>query len=304
MTKFKIQDSVWHVLAKGLKLYFFNIAKFTQYMLFPVFGQILGIVLIFFLVGWFNSSLPFLLQRYSVFNNLLVISIVLVILTIPGIALFLKAFWDFLVAYGALNSMTDAIISNGKLYDFKAHNDVVTRHSIKYIGLLFVISLLSLIALNPLFWVLGLIFFVYFILVFQVFALEEGTSIIGCFKKSFYLVKGNFGRTFLLMAVLGLISHCFLTLIFSGILDFIKLSEFFKGIFESWAHSLPLVEVNKTLSYFRLQQITELKIANDILSSLILFIVTGLTLPMRSVCWCVWYKNLICVNENSSARKK
>ena len=53
MAKFKIKDGVWQVLSEGLKLYFTNFLKFTQYMLFPVFGQVIGILLIFGLTGWF-----------------------------------------------------------------------------------------------------------------------------------------------------------------------------------------------------------------------------------------------------------
>lgn len=304
MTRFKIQDSVWFVLREGLKIYFSNFWKFTQYMLFPVFGQILGVALIFGLTGWFVNSLPYLIDDYAVLNNFSTIIIILTLITLPGLAVFLKAFWDLLVAYGALNSMTEAVITTGKLYDFKAHNEVITKRSFKYIALLFVISVLSLISINPLFWVLGLIFFIYFILVFQVFTFEEETSIAGCFKRSFNLIKGNFGRTFLIMFMLGLISHYLINMGLSALLDVIKLSEFLKGIFENWASTLPLGNINTTLTYFKLQEITPLKVANEILSSAVLFTVAGLTLPMRSICWSLWYKNLVDVKSDKFSKKK
>lgn len=292
MAKFKIKDSIWSILGEGLKIYFKNFLKFTQYMLFPVFGQVIGIALIFGLTGWFAFAMPYLTEQYSFLNNFTTVTFVLLLLTLPGFAIFLKAFWDYLVAYGALNSMTEAVISTGKLYDFKAHNQVVTKHSMKFIVLLLIISILSLIAINPLFWVLGLIFFIYFILVFQVFTFEPDATITGCFKRSFNLIKGNFGRTFLIMLILTIIAHYAINWCAVGFLNIIKLGEFFKGIFENWATTLPLTNINVTLEYFKIPTITPLMIANEIFASAVLFVVAGLTLPMRSVCWTLWYKNL------------
>ncbi len=293
MAKFKIKNSLWKILGEGLKIYFTNFLKFTQYMLFPVFGQLIGIALIFGFTGWFTSALPYLTEQYAFLNNFTSVTLGLLILTLPGFAIFLKAFWDFLVAYGALNSMTDSIISTGKLYDFKAHNQVITTKSGKFVFLLLIISILSIIAVNPLFWVLGLIFFIYFILVFQVFTFEPETSVSGCFKRSFNLVKGNFGRTFIIMLILIIISHYLINWGAMFILDIIKVNEFFKGIFENWASTLPLAEINGMLEYFKMPAITPLLVAEELLATMVLFTVSGLTLPMRSVCWTLWYKNLL-----------
>lgn len=303
MSKFKIQNSVITVLTEGLKIYFKNIGKFTLYMLFPVFGQVIGIALIFGLTGWFNNSIPTLIDKYTVLNNFSAITISLLVIILPGLVLFLKAFWDYLVAYGALNSMTEAIITTGKLYDLRAHTEVITRHSFKFVCLFFLISILSLIAINPLFWVLGLIFFIYFILIFQVFTFEENISIIDCFKRSFFLIKGNFARTFVILTVLGIISHYLLTTGASMLLDIVRLSEVLKGIFENWATSLPIGDINTTLASFRIPQITALEIAKQILASAVLFVVTGLTLPMRSICWTLWYKNLAKIKEEKPSKK-
>ena len=292
MAKFKIKDSIWNVLGEGLKIYFTNFLKFTQYMLFPVFGQIIGIALIFGLTGWFIQSLPNLTVEHEFLNNFTTVTFCLVLLTLPGFAVFLKAFWDFLVAYVALNSMTDAVITTGKLYDFKAHNQVVTTRRGSFIILLLIISILSLIAINPLFWVLGLIFFIYFILVFQIFTFEPEAGVTGCFKRSFNLIKGNFARTFLIMTILTLISHYLINWGAAALADIVKLGDFLRGIFENWASTLPLNEINNTLEYFRMQTITPLTVAKEILASSILFTVAGLTLPMRSICWTLWYKNL------------
>lgn len=303
MAKVKLQNSVWNILGEGLKLYFKNIGTFTKYMLFPVFGQIIGVVMIFGLTFWFTLNLPSIVAKHTLFSDVTVIMVSLLIITIPGFVVFLKAFWDFLVAYGALNSMTQAVMTTGKLYDLGAHTEVITKRTFTYIGLLLAISVLTIIAINPLFWVIGLIFFVYFILLFQVFTFEEDKSIIECFKRSFNLVKGNFARTFFIMIVLGVIAYYILTYCVTALFEVIKLSEILKGCLEVWAQSLPLSDVNAIGADFKLPAITPLDVANQILGSSIWFIVAGLTLPMRSICWTLWYKNLSEVKTPKISKK-
>lgn len=304
MTKFKIKDSIWFVLGEGFRLYFKNIIKFTQYMLFPVFGQILGIALIFGLTGCFAFYLPALIEKYSFLNNFSTIIFIMIAITIPGFAIMFKALWDYLVAYGALNSMTEALVTTGKLYDLKAHTQVITQRSLKYISLLLIISILFLIGINPLFWIVGIILFVYFILIFQIFTLEEDSSLMGCFKRSFQLISGNFARTFVIMIILGFAIHL-LKEAGLWLCDIIRFSDVLKGIFEGWAQTLPLNDVNNWLTYYHVNtSITALDIALGTLESFMLFIIAGLTLPVRSICWTLWYKNLAEVKANATKGNK
>lgn len=303
MAKVKLQNSVWNILFEGLKLYFKNIGTFSKYMLFPVFGQIIGIVLIFSLTGWFTFNLPTIVAKHPAFNDFSVILLTLLLITIPGFAVFLKAFWDYLVAYGALNSMAQAVLSTGKLYDLKAHNEVITKRTFAFVGLLLAITILTLIAINPLFWVIGLVFFIYFILVFQVFTFEEDKSIIECFKRSLALIKGNFARTFFIATVLGVISYYILSYCVTAFVEVIRLGEILKGIFEAWAQTLPLADINATAATFKLPAITPLDVAEQVFNSSIFFIVAGLTLPMRSVCWTLWYKNLAEIKTQKLPKK-
>lgn len=303
MAKLKLKNSVWNILGEGLKLYFLNIGTFSKYMLFPVFGQIIGIVLIFGLTYWFTLNLPTIMIKHAIFNDPTVIMVSLLIVTIPGFVVFLKAFWDFLVAYGALNSMAQAVATTGKLYDFGAHTEIVTKRTFTFVGLLLLITFLSLVAINPLFWVIALIFFVYFILVFQVFTFEEDKSIIDCFKRSFDLVKGNFARTFFIMIVLGLITYYVLTYCVTALFEVIKLSDVLLVALQGWANTLPLDSVNAMTLEFKIPAITALDVAKQIMSSSICFIVAGLTLPMRSICWSLWYKNLVDVKTQKLSKK-
>ena len=55
-------------------------------------------------------------------------------------------------------------------------------------------------------------------------------------------------------------------------------------IFESWAYTLPL----ETVEQFG---ITPQIIGENIVKELILFVMIGFTLPLRSICWTLWYNN-------------
>ena len=110
----KEDKSVWKIFFEGLKIFCFNFHKFFLYMAFPVLGQILGLVLIFGLTYWYTESLPDLIQKYPTFNNFSTILIVMLLITVPGLLIWAKAFWDYLVAYGALNSMTEGALNTAE----------------------------------------------------------------------------------------------------------------------------------------------------------------------------------------------
>ena len=134
MSKEKVNNSIFYVLFEGLKIYFSNIDKFLLYMLFPVFGQVIGLVL--------SLVIPFALMQTitdKVENPLMALAY-LILLAVPGLLIFTKAFWNYLVAYIALNSMTEGALTSGKVYDFQSHNEVATRRSFAFILLLLVVG--------------------------------------------------------------------------------------------------------------------------------------------------------------------
>ena len=57
MSKHKLKNSLIEVLKEGIGIYISNIDKFLLYMLFPVFGQILGIALSFGLTLGFADKI-------------------------------------------------------------------------------------------------------------------------------------------------------------------------------------------------------------------------------------------------------
>lgn len=295
MPKSKIENSIFKILLEGVKIYCTNFLQFTGYMAFPVLGQLLGMGFIFGLAGVYTANLPVLIEKSPAFNNFTTIVVCVILITVPGMIIFLKAFWDYLVAYGALNSMADSAMNTGKVYDFPAHNAVITQKTFKFVALWFIVGLLSVLALNPFFIIIAAVFFIYFILVFQVFTFEEDVSVIGCFKRSLQIIKGNFARTFILMCIIGLFTHYLFVEGFSVFFDLTKVTEFLTKPFENWAMTnLPLDGFNNWLLNLnpRAEILTPTKVAQILIYQIAFFIVTGFTLPFRSICWTLWYKAL------------
>ena len=286
MSKYKLKNSIFFILWEGIKIYFSNIDKFLLYMLFPVFGQVIGIVLSF------GLSLGFADKVVQKADSPAVALLMILLLAIPGLLIFAKAFWDYMVAYVALNSMTEGAVTTGKVYDLASHNEVATQRGWKYIGFLIVLSVLMSLGSSIFFIIPGFVLWIYFILVFQIFTFEPDLSITDIFKRSFLLVKGNWARTFILMAVLGFFSMYILTEGITVVFDYLNLTASASSIFNFISNLIPLDLVNKILVHANQPIITNEMISKTIFVSVLGMIISGLTLPIRSICWSLWYKNL------------
>lgn len=286
MSKYKLKNSIFFILWEGIKIYFSNIDKFLLYMLFPVFGQIIGIALSF------GLSLGFADKVVQKADSPAVALLMILLLAIPGLLIFAKAFWDYMVAYVALNSMTEGAVTTGKVYDLDSHNEVATQRGWKYIGFLIILSVLMSLGASIFFIIPGFVLWIYFILVFQIFTFEPDLSITDIFKRSFLLVKGNWARTFILMAVLGFFSMYILTEGITVVFDYLNLTASASSIFNFISNLIPLDLVNKILVHANQPIITNEMISKTIFVSVLGMIISGLTLPIRSICWSLWYKNL------------
>lgn len=286
MSKYKLKNSIFFILWEGIKIYFSNIDKFLLYMLFPVFGQVIGIALSF------GLSLGFADKVVQKADSPAVALLMILLLAIPGLLIFAKAFWDYMVAYVALNSMTEGAVTTGKVYDLVSHNEVATQRGWKYIGFLIVLSVLMSLGSSIFFIIPGFVLWIYFILVFQIFTFEPDLSITDIFKRSFLLVKGNWARTFILMAVLGFFSMYILTEGITVVFDYLNLTASASSIFNFISNLIPLDLVNKILVHANQPIITNEMISKTIFVSVLGMIISGLTLPIRSICWSLWYKNL------------
>lgn len=297
MSKYKMKNSIWFVLFEGLKIYFSNIDKFILYMLFPVLGQVLGIALCFGLTLGLSDKIA--AKADSISSAMLFI----LLLAIPGLLIFAKAFWDYVVAYVALNSMTEGAVTSGKVYDFKSHNEVATRRSFKYIGFLLILSVLMSLGTSIFFIIPGFVLWIYLILIFQIFTFEPDLSIWECYKKSFVLVKGDWGRTFSLMLILAFFSIFIITQGITVVFDYLNLTKSVCSIFDFIGKLLPLHTINHAFSYARLPyNITVEMVSNWIFVTILSCIVAGVTLPIRSICWSLWYKNLSDIKDTEQVK--
>ena len=301
MSKFKVKNSIWFVLAEGIKIYFTNIDKFLTYMLFPVFGQLIGILLSF------GLSLGFGNQIVARVDHPWIAFLLVLLLAIPGLLVFVKAFWDYMVAYIALNSMTEGAISTGKVYDFQSHNEVATRRTWAFVLLLLAVGILSSIGSSIFFIIPASIIWIYFILVFQIFTFEPDLKIHEHFQRSFLLIKGHWFRTCALMLILAFFSIFIITQGVSVVFDYLNLSNKICMLFDPISSELPIALTNELLTLLKQPIITTKMISEMFYYSILSAIIMGLTLPIRSICWTLWYMNLTDLElkkQNSGKKSK
>ncbi len=284
----KRAKTTFGVFTESIGLYFSAFDKFIKYMAFPVLGQVAGLGLISILTYFYIRNMPKLIDKFPNLNNISALIIISIIITLPGLAIFCKAFWEYLIAYGSINSMFVNLVKSGKVYDFDAHDELIKQRTPYFIGLWLLIGILSIIALFPLFWVIGGIFAVYFVLVFQVFTFETELSPIGCLKKSLLLVKGNFRPTFILIILTGLLTYLIIPQLISKGINAVGITTGLSNFIMPLVNSLP--ELNFT--QYGLGIISHSDISIFIVELTFAQIIIQYTLPLRSIIWANWYKEL------------
>lgn len=273
------------IFIESIGLYFSNFDKFVKYMTFPVLGQVGGLLLIVVLTMIYTNHAP----QIEDINILLLLSI---LVTLPGLLIFTKAFWEYLVAYGAINSMLDNMLKSGKVYDFDAHTELIERRAVPFVGLWLLVGIFSLIASFPLFWVPAGVITVFGVLIFQVFTYEPELSPIGCVKKSFKLVAGHFASTFMLISLVGALTYVLLPQIFNKLFEFIKLTDCLANFIIPFVEKLPIAELNSMLAYVYIPPIDIKDIATFVITFMVSQILIQYTLPLRSILWGMWYEEL------------
>ncbi len=292
------------IFIKALELYFSNFIQFFKYMSFPVLGQVLGLAVIFIPTLFYSKKLPELVEHYKIFNDFTMLVLISVLVALPGMIIILKAFWEYLVAYGAINSMLDNMLKSGKVYDFKAHTELIKRRTPSFVILWLILGLFGLIASFPLFWIPAGVIGIYIVLVFQVFTYEPDLSPVGCIKKSVNLIKGHFPSTFLVIGLSGLIFWVLVPQIFNCLFENIGLSKIFSNAVLPLIESLPLTDLNSLLLQYGIPELKNEDMALLGVSSIISQILIQYTLPFRSLLCGLWYKELNDSTPESNPVKK
>ncbi len=294
--------TVIQIFIDSIGIYVKHLPTFLKYMSFPIFGQFVGIILSFALSLGFAYTIGATMSDATLSFGLTML------LAIPGLILFTKAFWEYLVAYVAIGSMTENTIKSGRIYDIKSHKKVATssKRVGEFITLWLLFGLFTIISILPPMWIISAIIFVFLVLIFQVFTFEKNLSSIECFKRSAHLVKSSFWSTAGLLIIMGVFSYFLLPKLIEillGLLQVIKLLIFMldpvvSNVFptEQWNEKLALLNIP--------YMITSLDITKMILSSAISGLVISFTLPLRSICWTLWYKQLSVKEIKSKSKNK
>lgn len=289
--------NVMKIFFSGIKIYILNFNKFIKYMAFPVLGQITGIAIIFTAAYFFTLKVGTITRISPLFDNILFVFLLLLVITLPGFFIFCKAFWDYLISVLALNSMASNIIEGGTLDDISIHVDMARRRSFQYVLLLLLLSIIYIIGSFPLFWVLLAIAAIYLSLTFQVFALEEDAMPIDAISMSVSFVKYNFPKTLLLLVLLLVSTYWVIPGIISWGFEAGNLAGFLSYPAEQFIKLLPIDGINLTLSQHHIPFKLE---SYELAKSAVLFVVgtavCGFTLPLRSICCTILYKQIYAQN--------
>lgn len=293
--------SVMKIFFNGVKLYFLNFEKFFKYMAFPIFGQIIGISLIFFASYIFTIHVSALTTKSPIFDNIPLVFLILILLTLPGFFIFCKAFWDYLIAMASLNSMASSLLEGAKLDDTGMHAELIKRRAGSYILFLLLLTVIFIILSIPVLWGLLVIASVYLALCFQVFALEEDKGAFDAIKTSVNLIKFNFIKTALLMIIVGIVTYWLVPGLISWGFEVGDLAGFFSYPVEQYVKLLPLNDFNAMISQAHIPYtLKSYDAAKSIVLAVVSFAVTGFSLPLRSICFTELYKE---INKRNYAGK-
>lgn len=293
--------TIFENFLQGLGLYFSNIDRFLLYMIVPILGQLLGLVITVCLLYFFGNYNTVMLSSFPLFKNQMYANIAVLILLLPGIILWLKSFSDYMIAYSAVNSMTDNMLKSERVYDFPAHTMMVTRRGLAYFSLCVLFLSLIFLTYIPIFMVFGWILLVYYAFVFQIFIFEPELSPVDCFKKSASYVSGNFKRTFLMIILVGMFTYVIVPQIILTFLTTVKAVDWLKSLIVPYITVPSLDSINMVLSAMGVAQITPVQVGTFVVQTLIVIGVIQLLLPLRVICMCLWYKNFY---NNAGAMKK
>lgn len=293
--------SVIKIFFNGIKLYFMNFEQFFKVMAFPVFGQVIGISLIFFASYLFTVYAPTLTTKSPLFDNIPLVFAVLAVLMLPGFFIFCKAFWDYIIALASLNSMASSLLEGSNIDDTGIHSELIKRRTGSYILFLFLLTIIYLVLAIPILWGLLAIAFVYLALSFQVFALEEDKGAFDIIKYSVNYVKFNFIKTAMLLVLLGITTYWLVPALVSWGFEQSSLIGFFASVIDNYVKLLPINEINSIISQWPFHySLKSISVSRHIVLAVVAYIVTAFALPLRSICCTQLYKE---INKKNYAGK-
>ncbi|MEI8390756.1 MAG: hypothetical protein WCG23_12840 [bacterium] len=316
MGKPKSGTNIFVIIFKSLMIYIKNFFPLSRVMLFPVFGQIIGIFLIFYSTYFFREQYLSKVSGENLQQNLLLILLGLLLLVLPGFLIFIKAFWDYMIVMVSLNPMIFDISKKGTFGDFKIYNSSVKLKTNNYVILFLLITFLWLGILifpfltfflgafintafiAPIFLAMVLISVIFSImlsvnisLAFQIFAFEA-ISPVEVLKKSCNLMKGNFWRTLSMGIILLFVTTFFIPELFN---TFIEKTPFFSYLIQPFEAFANIIFKDNMFQYGHWAdlKITPFGIAETMALCTVDVVLTAMMLPWGSACFTLLYKDIL-----------
>jgi len=142
---YKKSSSVFTIVSKSFTEYLFRLPQYLKYILYPLFGQLIGITVCF---------LPFLISGQNVNLGMAFICLIL------GLILFCHSFWQYALISGGLILISKQIVENEPLKEFKYYTEIFKKRTKDYIVFLLIsaiiIPILFIVLIIALFAALGL----------------------------------------------------------------------------------------------------------------------------------------------------
>lgn len=286
--KKKVSLNIFKIFFGSVKVYFLYLDKFVKYLMFPVMGQILGLIVLFTVAYLFNVNAASLQEKIPFLSDEKNFFIAYLICLAPFFAIFIKAFYEYIIAFTSLNSVCYIITPKKKVQDidFKTHDSAIERRLFPYIALLFFASIISMVLCVPVFW----IFAPFIVLMFQVFALEQSAGPLSSISRSIDLVKGHYFVTLMAIILAGVLTYMLIPGLFMWALDYFKITPFLNAPVEKFVSIIPmdLNNINTFLTSLAVSKITTSDLARMLTESTIYSVFIMFTLPLR----CCVFTNL------------
>jgi hypothetical protein len=109
------------------------------------------------------------------------------------------------------------------------------------------------------------------------------------------------------MLILAFFSIFIITQGVSVVFDYLNLTNKICSLFDPISSAIPIELTNEMLTVLKFPVITTEMISEKIYLSILYAIIMGLTLPIRSICWSLWYMNLSEIelkNRNNNKKSK
>lgn len=280
--------NVFSIFFSSIKTYFLYLDQCVKYLSFPILGQLISLTVLFIIVYYFNTNIDNIIKLSPFFENSKHLYSLFGIVLLPFFIVFIKALYDYIIAFCALNILFYTVSNKKKVkdIDFNANKKVIERKIINYLILMFLVTLLlivpPLIFIAPITWI-------FLCLSFQVLSFEDNISAKNAISRSIELVKGNVFPTIMLLLLCAAVTYWFLPSMFVWACEKVSIITFLIGRIETLVDLLNLDLLNEKLAVVNIS-LDSLTIAKYMAENVVSVIVVAFTLPFRCCCFTKLYK--------------